>query len=69
VAVVDSMAKKRTDISVKIQADVYRKVRTVAAWRGVNISDYLSGIVDPVVSRDLAKINKEADKPPQEEHP
>ncbi len=45
-------------ITVKIEADVYRLVRTVAAWRAENISDYLSEIVKPIAERDLAKIHK-----------
>ncbi len=51
---------KRNDVSVKIDAEVYRKVRTVAAWRGVSVAEYLSEIVDPVATRDVAKMSKEA---------
>jgi hypothetical protein len=54
---------KQPLISVKIDADVYRLIRTVAAWRGENISDYLTGIVRPIAERDVARINKAAKKP------
>jgi hypothetical protein len=52
---------KRNDVSVKIDAEVYRLVRTVAAWRGVSVAEYLSEIVAPVVRKDLKKMNREAD--------
>ena len=50
-------------LSVKIDADVYRMVKTIAAWRGVAVSDYLSEIVRPIAERDLAKVTREASKP------
>lgn len=53
---------KKPDVSVKMDADVYRMVRTVAAWRGVNVADYLSEIVAPIVKRDMVKMNKEMEQ-------
>lgn len=53
---------KKTLVSVKIDADTYRMVKTVAAWRGLDIAEYLTEVVRPAVRRDLAKINKEAGK-------
>jgi hypothetical protein len=47
-------------VSVKIDAEVYRMVKTVAAWQDVTIADYLTAIVKPVVERDLAKLDREA---------
>jgi hypothetical protein len=49
----------RPVVSVKIDADVYRLVRTVAAWKGVAVSDYLSGIVGPLARKDFARMQKE----------
>ena len=53
---------ERTDkpelISVKIHADVYRLVRTAAAWKGQNIADYLSELARPGAERDCSRINK-----------
>lgn len=57
-----TVAKQRNEVSVKIDAEVYRMVRTIAAWKGVNISEYLSEIVRPIARRDMAKVNKEASK-------
>jgi hypothetical protein len=54
------MAKK--DVSVKIDPDVYRMVKTVAAWRDMNVSEYLSMIVAPIVRKDMAKMHREASK-------
>ncbi len=53
---------KRNEVSVKIDADVYRVVRTVAAWKGLNVSEYLSAIVEPIARKDMAKMHKEAAK-------
>jgi hypothetical protein len=43
-------------------------VRTVAAWRGMNVADYLSQIVAPIVRKDMAKMNKEASQETREEN-
>jgi hypothetical protein len=47
--------------TVKIDAEVYRLVRTVAAWRGVSVAEYLSDVVAPVIRKELKKMNREAD--------
>ena len=57
-----TVAKKTELISVKIDPEVYRLVRTAAAWKGVNVSEYLSEAVRPTAERDCAKINKAAGK-------
>jgi uncharacterized protein (DUF1778 family) len=54
----DAKKVTRPLVSVKIDADVYRLIRTVAAWRGENIADYLSESMLPIAKRDVAKINK-----------
>ncbi len=64
----DAVAK-RNEVSVKMDAEVYRMVRTVAAWKGVNISEYLSANMAPIARRDMAKMQKEAakDSPKEDE--
>lgn len=49
-------------ISVKVWATVYRKIRTVAAWKGVNIADYLSQSMLPIVDRDFEKMKQESEE-------
>jgi hypothetical protein len=61
------MAKKRNLMSVKIDAEVYRLVKTAAAWKGEDIADYLSRIVGPVARRDCAKIGKAVSEGEEEE--
>lgn len=51
-----AVAKKSELISVKIEPDVYRLIRTVAAWKGENISEYLSEAVRPVAQRDFDRM-------------
>ena len=51
-----AVAKNEGLISVKIKPEVYRLVRTVAAWKGENIAEYLSEAVRPVVQRDCDRM-------------
>jgi hypothetical protein len=46
---------KRNDVAVKLDAEVARKAKIVAAARGIPIAAYISGILGPVVDRDLAE--------------
>ncbi len=58
----EMMAKQRNDVSVKIDAKVYRLVKAVASYKGLSVAEYLSEIVKPLASRDWAKINREVSK-------
>jgi hypothetical protein len=53
---------KRNDVSVRIDAELYRLARTVAGWRDLGIGDYLNEIIGPAVRRDLEKMNKEIER-------
>jgi len=51
------MARKavRTDVQVKIDAEVVKTAKIIAAYRGVTMAEYLSGLLAPMVMRDLAE--------------
>ncbi len=51
--------EKKTYVSVKIEADAYRVIRTVAAWKGLNVADYLTQIARPTADKDFAKMQRE----------
>jgi hypothetical protein len=51
-----AVAKKTELISVKIRADVYRLVKTVAAWKGETVAEYLSEIALPPARRDFERM-------------
>jgi hypothetical protein len=51
---------KKNLVSVKIDAEVYRLAKTAAAWKGKDLSDYMSDILRPVAKRDCAKIGQAA---------
>ncbi len=53
------VAKKPTLISVKIDAETYRLVKTAAAWKGVSIADYLSAVVRPIAEKDLDRMQRD----------
>jgi hypothetical protein len=57
-----TMSDKRNKVSVKLDGDIYRLVKTIAAYRGVTIEEYLSEIVGPIAHRDWVKITREVDR-------
>jgi hypothetical protein len=57
--------KKKSYVSVKIEADVYRDVKTVAAWKGLKVAEYLSEIARAPARRDLDKIH--GSRPPRQD--
>ena len=44
-------------VSTKLKAALHR-AKTVAAWRGVDLEDYLDAILSPIVDRDFADLMK-----------
>ncbi len=44
---------KRSDVNVKMDAEVARDCKLVAGARGISIAEYLSELVRPLVRRDL----------------
>jgi hypothetical protein len=57
------MPKKKTrrnDVSVKIDAEAYRLVKTAASWKGEEIAAYLSRIAAAGALQDIAGISPEA---------
>jgi hypothetical protein len=51
---------KKTLVSVKIEPDVYRLVKTAAAWKGQEMSEYLSEHMRRIAGRDCARIGRTA---------
>jgi hypothetical protein len=43
-------------IPVRIDEDVYRNARTVAAYHGISVSQYISDKMRPIAAADLAKM-------------
>ena len=57
----DHMAKqKRNDVAAKIDAEVIRVARIVAAYRNQTVAEYLSEKLKPLVEKDLARYAKQA---------
>jgi hypothetical protein len=44
---------KRDDVTVKLDAEVVRLAKIVAAYRDTSVAEYLSEVLMPVVQRDL----------------
>ena len=60
-SVTDTMSKtKRNDVPVKIDAEVVRIARIVAAYDEQTLAEYLSERLRPLVAADLAKRQKAA---------
>lgn len=56
------VAKRDNQMPVRINSNIYRDLRTVAAWRGLSVPDYLSQIVEPIIARALAEMAEELTK-------
>ena len=46
-------------VPVRIDEDVYRNARTVAAYRGISVSEYISSTVRPIAAADMEKMARE----------
>jgi hypothetical protein len=53
----------RNDVAVKLDAEVVRVARIVAAYRNIPMAEYLSEILRPIVNRDLEEEAKRSGKP------
>ena len=47
------------EVPVRIDEDVYRNARTVAAYRGISVSEYISANVRPIAVADMERMAKE----------
>jgi hypothetical protein len=58
---------KRNDLSVKIDAEIVRKVKIVAAYRDLSIAEYLSETLRPIVERELRDYSRRSldESPPK----
>jgi hypothetical protein len=64
------MAKKRDDEPVRVDKEVLRVCRIVAAYRGVSISEYISTTLGPIARADLlAEQAKEVTVPSSADQP
>jgi uncharacterized protein (DUF1778 family) len=62
-AVLEEPMAKRNDVSVKIDAEVYRLVKTAASWQGKDIAEYLSEVAREAATRDISGISAELQQP------
>ena len=46
-------------IPVRIDEDVYRNARTVAAYGGISVSEYISSMMRPIAAADMEKMARE----------
>ncbi len=46
---------KRQDVTVKVNSEVVRIAKIVAAYRGISVANYLSETLEPIVQKDLHK--------------
>jgi hypothetical protein len=56
---VGTMAR-RSDVAVKIDTEVVRQAKVVAAFRGLSLAEYLSETLRPAVSRDYREESRKA---------
>ncbi len=54
-ATLESPVAKRSDVTVKLDGDVVRIAKIVAAYKGVSLAEYLSSTLLPAVQADLER--------------
>jgi hypothetical protein len=54
---------KRNDITVRVDADVIRDAKVVAAFRDITLAEYLSEVLRPIVDADLDRHMEKKRKP------
>lgn len=59
VALLEEPMTRRNDVTVKIDADVTREAKMVAASRDQSLAEYLSGVLRPIVRQDLERATGE----------
>jgi hypothetical protein len=59
----------RNDEAVRIRSDVAAKARIAAAYFGISISDYISNVLDPIVTRDIDEGHSRISKGPPKKKP
>lgn len=61
------MAKKppRNDKQMKVDAEVLRTIQLVCTYRGIQMAEYVSELLRPIVTRDLAEEQAKAIKGPK----
>jgi hypothetical protein len=52
-------AAKQRYVSIKIADGVRTKLRTVCGWKGLDMSAYLTSIVEPILDRELAQLARQ----------
>jgi predicted HicB family RNase H-like nuclease len=66
VGLCERVMSKRNDESVRVDSDIARKARVIAADRGVSLAMYLSEILRPVIAEQYAAfIDREAKGKPR----
>jgi hypothetical protein len=50
---------KKNLVTVKLDGEVHRAVKTLCAWLGVEVTDWLHSVVAPRARAELAKILKD----------
>jgi predicted DNA binding CopG/RHH family protein len=56
-------AKPET-VTIRIDRELARIVRMLAAYRGLDVSDYLGPLLRPLVAREMKKAGITVDEPP-----
>ncbi len=55
---------KRECMNVKVEAELVRKAKVVAAVRGLTLADYVSELLRPLIEEDLLRAAADLVEPP-----
>ena len=54
----DDTMVRRKDVPVKIDAEVVRQAKIVAAYKDTSLAEYMSELLRPIVERDLREYSR-----------
>lgn len=60
--VIEMARTRRNDVAVKVDADIVRKAKTIAAYRGIPLAEYLSEKLRKFVDHEFTMFGKELAK-------
>jgi hypothetical protein len=66
VATEEREVARKPMVSVKLDPEVYRQVKMLAAWKGQDVGEYLTDLVRPVAQREFRKMLKAASEAQEE---
>lgn len=50
---------KKAEVTIKLDAEIYRQLKTAASWHDVGITEFLNDLLRPIAQREVDKVQAE----------